>query len=625
MAKGDLRLKRELAPASPHAPTGPFTAAQVWVDSSVYHLDTPFTYLIPGNLADVISIGSLVSIPFHGRDLVGCVVALENPNSLNGLKSISKVIGAIPLLTEEIIGLISDACRRYAANPFDLIRSAIPDRVASIEREFKIGPLESKSVRVDSRREYLQLPPGEPRSRLIAKKIKSALLDGQVLIILPDSKEVSRLAHELNELQIPISILDSALPKSEYFRNFLEVRTGKSQVVIGTRSAIFAPVHNLASIIIYNEGSEHLYERRSPGWNARDIALLRRHREKLNLYFIGYSPSSEVARLIDEEWVEFKRSRAKCKVSVFTPNHGELLPSRALALIKKSLSAGPVLFLVPTKGYAQAIRCSKCRTISRCGCGGAHIKSSKGAPISCIHCAKVLPQWQCVWCNHLIPSLQSRGIDRHVHEIGLLLPGIATHSSSADHPINREIQGGIVISTPGMAPFSDSGYSAVVILEGNKFLNQPDMRASERVREMYFAHAALAISGAPIILVQDDGDSIVTALTSWNPSIAIHRDLEERSALSLPPYVRVAMLTMDSGEVTRLKNALEAARDDGRLPISTKILGPIAAGDEASLILTVEINDGESLVSTIHEFMRRRSTSKKSLPILRIDPYSLSR
>jgi primosomal protein N' len=142
---------------------------------------------------------------------------------------------------------------------------------------------------------------------------------------------------------------------------------------------------------------------------------------------------------------------------------------------------------------------------------------------------------------------------------------------------------------------------------------------------MYFAHAALARSGAPIILVQDDGDQISTALSTWNPSIALHRDLEERKSLSLPPYVRSAHLTLETSEVSRFKSALLAALEDGRLPHSTRILGPIQAGEKSALILTVDIADGELLLSTLHEFMRRRSAAKKVLPALRIDPYSLSR
>jgi len=220
--------------------------------------------------------------------------------------------------------------------------------------------------------------------------------------------------------------------------------------------------------------------------------------------------------------------------------------------------------------------------------------------------------------------MQSRGADRHQHELGLLFPGVKSLISTSDHIVDSVIDSGILIATPGMAPNSKSGYSAVVFLEGNRFLDQPDMRANERVREMFFAHASLISPAGSILLIQDEGHVISTALTTWNPSMAIHRELEERESLALPPYVRAVKLIMEPSDMSRLQSALTSARDEGRIPIETKILGPISIGEKSSLILTVPLETGERLISTLHEFMRRRSVAKKSLPSLRIDPYSLS-
>jgi primosomal protein N' (replication factor Y) len=624
MIKGGLKLKRELAPFQPEAATDYLPVARIWVDASVYHLDQEFSYLVPRSLSDSALVGALVSVPFHGREIVGVILSRADDQQESGLKSITKVLGAFPLLTNDVLQLIREAAARYAAHPFDLIRSAIPERMATIERDFAISKAQEIVKIRGSRPQYLQIPPSIPRENLIAKKIAEYSKSGGVLVVLPDSREVLAISGELANQGITHVVLDSALPKSEYFRNFLMARTGAVDIVIGTRSAIFAPVPLLRNVLIYNEGSEHFYEKRSPGWNVRDIALLRARIEGFNLTFAGYSPSAECGRLIDEDWIDYKRARGKVKVSTFSQSQGELLPSRAIPIIRKALTEGPVLFLVPLKGYAQAIRCSKCKTISRCECGGAHEKVSAQSPITCSHCSKSVSDWRCLWCHEGQPALISRGIDRHLYEIGLLFPGVLTQSSSADHPITEVVNTGIVMTTPSMAPKSTSGYSAVVVLEGNRFLNQPDMRASERSREMYFSHAALAKSGAPVILIQDEGHPISTAIATWNPTIALHRDLQERLQLNLPPYVRTASLTLESAEIIRLKNALETALTEQRLPQSTRILGPIAKGDKASLILTAAISDSEELVKTIHEFMRRRSASKKPLPTLRIDPYSLS-
>jgi primosomal protein N' (replication factor Y) len=624
MSKGKLTLKRELAPRIALPPQGEFTVAQVWVDASVYHLDTTFSYLIPGNLTDQVKVGSLLTVPFHGRDVSALAIEIIAPESISGLKNISKVIGGVPLLTPEIIALISSAANRYAAHPFDLIRSAVPDRAVAVERE--LASLEDRYESVDgsSIREYFQLPPHKERSALMAMKIKERSDKGGVLMVLPDSTEVSRLSLQLNILNVEHVVIDSSIPKSELYSNFLKARLGVVNVVIGTRSAIFAPISKLRTVMIYNDGSENFYEKRSPGWNVRDIALLRSRVQDFDLLFIGYSPSSEVARLIDEQWVDYKRSRGKVKVNTFTPERGELLPSRALAPIKKALATGPVLFIVPLKGYAQAIRCAQCRTVSRCTCGGAHEKLSQSAPISCNHCLLKVAEWRCAWCHSERTSIQSRGADRHQYELGLLFPSVKSVVSTSEHPITSIVDSGIVVATPGMAPTTGDGYAAVIFLEGNRFLNQPDMRANERVREMFFAHAALTAQGGSILCIQDEGHSITTALTTWNPSIAIHRELEERKSLSLPPYVRAAKLTMDHSEITRLQGALLAAREEGRIPATAKILGPVSNGEKSSLIITVDVIEGDALITTIHEFMRRRSTSKKVLPSLRIDPYSLS-
>jgi primosomal protein N' (replication factor Y) len=626
MIKGGLRLKRELAVNAPEKPVGEIVVANVWVDASVYHLDGEFSYLIPGNLSRNISIGSLVSIPFHGREVIGVVLSLSELGNLSGLKSISKAIGSAPLLSEPVISLIRAAAARYACHPFDLIRSAIPDRVAGVERDFVERVLPSENVnQSDPLRIYLQLPPSAPRSTLMAKKLSELLKDGPAIALVPDVRELRALSNELSLAEIDHVEIGSHLSKSENFLNFLKARYGDTALVIGTRSAVFTPLHGLKTVFIFNEGSEHFYERRSPGWNVRDIGLIRSQLERVNVVFGGYSPSVEVARLIDEDWISYKRTRAKASIQTISSVNCELLPSRALATIKRALDSGPVLFLVPLKGYAQAIRCQKCRTISRCTCGGAHEKTGAQSPISCNHCQEKVHNWRCIWCHSEVPSLLSRGIERHHLEIGKLFPGKKVQISSSEHLITELVSEGIVISTPGSAPSTESGYSSVVILEGNRFLNQPDMRSSERIREMYFSHAALVRTGGSVLLIQDEGDQIATALATWNPSIALQRDLEERRNLSLPPYVRTAHFTLETSEATRFKSALSKAQEEGRLPQSTRILGPIPTGEKSALILTVDIGDGETLLSTLHVFMRRRSATKKSLPVLRIDPYSLSR
>jgi primosomal protein N' (replication factor Y) len=98
MVAGGLRLKREVINSAPLAPRGDSPVANIWVDSSVYHLDSTFSYLIPANLADTTFVGSSVLVPFNGREIEGVVHSFDFSPKTTGLKSISKVIGSIPLL-----------------------------------------------------------------------------------------------------------------------------------------------------------------------------------------------------------------------------------------------------------------------------------------------------------------------------------------------------------------------------------------------------------------------------------------------------------------------------------------------------------------------------------------------
>jgi primosomal protein N' (replication factor Y) len=216
-------------------------------------------------------------------------------------------------------------------------------------------------------------------------------------------------------------------------------------------------------------------------------------------------------------------------------------------------------------------------------------------------------------------------MERHAHEIGKMLPGVPVRSSNADSPIQDEVDNGIIISTQAMAPKVSHGYSAIVFLEGNRINNQPDMRAQERMRDLYFSHSALVRQSGLIILIQDQGNPIVTALRLWNPFPILERELQEREDLNLPPFTHTVELTMPKEEVTRFKSALIKSQEEGRLPSHMRILGPIAKGEKSSIVLLSKPADSESVNLLVHEFMRRRSLTKKTLPSLRIDPYSLSR
>jgi len=185
---------------------------------------------------------------------------------------------------------------------------------------------------------------------------------------------------------------------------------------------------------------------------------------------------------------------------------------------------------------------------------------------------------------------------------------------------------GFVIATPGAAPIATHGYAMVIILEGERFFAQSDIRAHERSREIFFSTAALASEGGSVALVMASDHPIIGALASWKPSLISQRELRERLEVHLPPFTRAITLDIDISESQSLLRGLRKSQEDGRLPASTTILGPSQLkADVDRIVVLTPLVDGEELVSLLHEFQRRRSSSKKTLASIRIDPYSLSR
>ena len=617
-----LRLKAEVAKRESIRSEQSNLVAQIQVDTGVYHLDQPYDYSIPNQLVDQVSIGIRVQVPFAGREVEGLVLSVVEGSAIGGLKPISKVISPISVASLDLLNLILAVSQAWAANPYDLIRSAIPPRAASVEKEVWITP-QSRRISTKERREFLQLPshrnPFDALSELIAKQS----VKGSQLVIVPDSRSISRL----KSLNPEALVLDSSLDRTVRYRNFLQAKYSTDNLVIGTRSAIFADIPDLTQIILVDEGSEHLFEQRTPGWNARDVALIRAKLQKIDFLAVGFAPSAQVARQIESGEIKFRATKSRIIVESYQQEFQELLPGRIIPAIRSALKVGPVLFLASRKGYAQAISCSKCRNLSLCTCGSRLLKKSASSPIECSLCDNKYPDWICAWCSGKSPYLLSRGSTRYAQEIGRAFAGVKISLSEGDSMLeDGSLNEGIVIATPGSAPYVNEGYSAVVVLDADGLLNESDLKSLERAQQLIFSQAGFIGENGKILLVISHSSPIIGALASWKPSLLAHRELEERRETGLPPYAKAVSIDVAANESQQLIRGFQAAKDDGRLPSALRILGPIhMKGEMQRIVLLGPLDEAQSLVALIHEYQRRRSASKKSLLAMRIDPYSITK
>jgi len=618
-----LKLKMQRAPQPAGPAANDFPVASVWVDSAIPTLTEPFSYLIPERLSSQISIGSRVQVPFKDKHLEGLVIDRTSLTSdSRDLKSIYKLLGEYPVASAETIELISLTASFWGGAPYDVVRSAIPPRVASVEKSLSIAarPSSPKSIAVAT---FHLLPPKLDPISALCSLVLSRTSSGVKLIIVPTARDLLRLAASLVEQDIDFTSLDSNLPRADRYRNFLSASLGAASVVIGMRGAIFAPIPGLSEIYLHQENSEHYYERRSPYWNTREVAWIRSKLSNLELHFTGYVPSLDVAIDIDKKEISYQATREKISVVAQSSSNGELIPSKIYQLVRKAIAIGPVLFLVPAKGYATAISCAKCRNIAICECGGKLSKSSAKSEPTCVLCSKRYKNWKCGWCGDAKVFLTSRGIERFAEEVGRSFPNQVVIQSTASDPRDSvSSDPALVISTPGVEPISESGYAAVIMLQVDRFLSSSASNGVERAYSNFFAASALISDVGVIALVSDDGSPITSALATWNPATISKREIEQRISLQLPPISGAVLVLADSAELVRLKSALESAGQESRAPKSLRVYGP-TAGEGAKLTLLVDATEQIELVSLLREINKHRAISKKPLLTYRVNPYSL--
>ncbi len=629
-----LALKRQVGRAGKSEIAKSDPVARIWVDTGVFHLDSPYDYLVPEDLSAAVEIGVRVEVPFGAALHEGIVLErMSETAHSTTLKEISKVLSPYAVATSASLDLISATAKRWAGVPYDVLRSAVPPRAKLWEPS--VGHETIATSGDDFAKEFTQakvkvfwsFPPITPIADLLISLVHIRLTFGQVLILVPDERTLIHLDSSLRKhfsSEILVRI-DGHISRGLRYSNYLAVMRGDARIILGLRGGVFTPLVAGSSLILLNESSHQYYEARAPGWNARDVALLRVRSENLSLILTGYSPTLETARLVDSGWLNIVTSKVRTSVVISEGQRGELIPSPIFSLVRRSLKQGPVLFLVPRKGYGNAILCNKCRNFAQCECGGRLQKSSAKSVPQCAICAREYPDWRCTWCGSQVVYVAGRGIDRFAEEIGKSFPNWPLHNSSGEHIIEYVSNSpSLVVTTPGSTPIAEKGYAGVVILQGLRFFGHSDLRASERARELFFNCAAQISEVGEIGVVIAPAHPIGAALTTWDPTNMVRRELLEREEALLPPFCRTILLEMESSESSGIFNGLLRARQDLRIPSTSQIYGPHGRINGRSRItLSVPVAEAEILVKFIPELQRKRSISKKSLFNIRVDPYSL--
>lgn len=596
---------------------------QICVDTGVFHLANVFDYLVPEELSEFIKPGVFVKVFFGPNECSGYVVS-RNPSELDisKLKAVSKLISPIPLLTDELIEIIELTCERYACKPWDVIRSAIPMRMAGAEKIFLGRELTDMVSKVVTPKHELSVTDS---SNGLARKVNEILSkipdDEQLLVIVPDERDIIQLLD--SNLDVEPVLLTSSESKFDRYESYLRVRFDQPKLILGTRSAIFTPLAPGSTILIFNDGDESMYEKRFPTWNVRDIAMLRSG--DFSLHFLGASPSLEIVRLAELGWIKAKQEGSKAQ-SKKVPVHFQDSRTSDISVIKNGLKVGNVLVAMAETGYVNAMACQKCRNQARCGCGGKLYIPTKSSHPKCFLCDEEFKDWECEWCNSKIIRAISKGSSRYAEEIGKAVPGTRVLISKGSSRLDiwpESSENVLIIASYGCEPVGT--YSAIVMKSLENLTNRVDLRSLEFARRLIFENInRVSKSEVSAIHLDIASTNPIAQGVLRNDAYRLCLDeILERESSNLPPYTRLATLVGESVAIRALARTLEDNPIFSALSVTNNSLEKGLANQTSKLVLRSEIARSEEFSEFFRDLSRYRGIKALSPLQLRMDPFSI--
>lgn len=430
----------------------------------------------------------------------------------------------------------------------------------------------------------------------------------QAIVLVPEIALTPQTAQRFVRRFGKVAILHSGLTATERHTQWRSIAAGRPSVVVGARSAIFAPLPNLGLIVIDEEHESSYKQEQAPRYHARDVAIKRAQMQSIPIVLGSATPSLEMYHRIRAAATEAKASgtsghaylvlsqRATSQqlpkvelIDMKTANIGRpgihLLSPQLEAALRRTFAAGQqAILLLNRRGYASYIRCNTCKEALQCKyCSVAMVyHRSKDARVHsgrtdlaigsgsmhCHYCLAVNPlPGACPQCGTRL-ALFGLGTQRVEEELEMKLPGITFARVDSDtmhqaHDYERvlgnfgdgKIQ--LLMGTQMIAKGLDfPNVTLVGVISGDTALALPDFRAAERTFQLLTQVSGRAGRGEKpgTVILQSympDDLTIRDAITQNYARFAA-RELESRHSAELPPFTRMVRIVLRDTDEKKL-------------------------------------------------------------------------
>lgn len=383
-----------------------------------------------------------------------------------------------------------------------------------------------------------------------------------------------------------VSVLHSGLGDGERFDEWTKINEGRTPIVVGARSALFAPMRKLGLVIVDEEHDSSYKQGESPRYHARDVAVYRGRLEQAVVLLGSATPSMEsyhnsssgkyerleLLRRVDEQAmpeVEIVDMRNEPDKGIFSRRLKELVGS--------TLANGDqaILFL-NRRGYATQFLCQECGHIAQCpSCNLTYTYHRKSSQLCCHCCGHVIPApVACPKCGSDKTKYSGVGTEKVENVTRALFPSATTLRMDADTTSGKNAhqdildafkrgEGQILIGTQMIAKgLHFPGVTLVGVINADTSLHLPDFRSGERTFCLLTQVAGRAGRGGR------PGRVVVQSYTAYHPVLqyaAQHdyqgfyrEEIEMRRALSFPPASHLIIVHFRGDDQERVSQAAQA-------------------------------------------------------------------
>lgn len=575
-------------------------------------LDLPFskelTYAVPAEIEDQASVGKRVEVPFRSskKKTAYIIECVQEMNVKYTIKPVSRIIDEEPLFGQSEIDLAYWMADFYLCSPGEALSLQIPggrrDKVVSIalaEEDISTAPVENLTEyqerainEINLKKDkmyYLYGVTGSGKSEVYFRCAEQVIKEGkQVIYLVPEITLTHQLVQQVGKrFEGKVALLHSGMSASQRLSQWRKIKRGEVSIVIGVRSAIFAPFENLGMVIIDEEHENSYKSGQTPRYHARQIAQRKCQKTGATLIMGSATPSLESWKLMNEGRI--KRLDLPYRVgngTIPSMRIVDMLGQRSLisqelhdAIEETLKNKKQVILFLNRRGFSYFFHCKSCGYEMKCPhCSVSLTYHRSDDSMVCHYCGyKTRPIKICPDCHSLDVGYSGFGTEMVEQEIKNQFPfatidrldgDVAKVKKNVFKVLDKFKSGetNILLGTQMVAKgFNFPNVELVGIVLADSGINIPDFRSQERTYGLITQVAGRAgrFSDKGKVFIQTfkpRNDAIQYAVHSMSEEF-YRNELEVRRETGFPPYARQLNLVIRGRDLEKVESSADIICD----------------------------------------------------------------